>query len=329
MKTIMYHYVRPAAPGLPYFPYLALADFERQLDHFAATHGFVSRAAFERWVAGGPAPEGVLLTFDDGLRDHVDFVLPLLKARGIFGLFYVPSAPILTGALLDVHKVHLILGRLGGDAALKWVRERHPGLLADVAQQQVGAYGSHQDQTSTKVVKHLFNWDLAPGARGPVLDELLAFALDGSVPDWRDLYLDESGLSALVTAGMGVGPHGHEHAILSKLDAAAQETEIRSSCELVLAASGTLDWGYCYAHGIPEAFTDSTIDIVAAAGCPFAFAVSSEDTCTVFAEAPRYSLPRHNCNEFRHGSASTGTEETGTDVRHSQRHRRGHDVRSG
>ena len=96
MKAVMYHYVRPCAEGLPYFPYLALADFERQLDAFASTYGFVGREAFVDWAQGGPAPDGVLLTFDDGLRDHRDFVLPVLQRRGLFGVFYVPSGPAVT-----------------------------------------------------------------------------------------------------------------------------------------------------------------------------------------------------------------------------------------
>ena len=83
MKPVMYHYVRPCVEGLPYFPYLALADFERQLDTFASTCGFVGREAFVDWAQGGPAPDGVLLTFDDGLRDHRDFVLPVLQERGL------------------------------------------------------------------------------------------------------------------------------------------------------------------------------------------------------------------------------------------------------
>src|SRR5262245_54539378 len=56
VKPITYHYVRPAVPGLTHFPFLKLADFERQLDHFANTYGFVSRKAFEGWLAGGAAP---------------------------------------------------------------------------------------------------------------------------------------------------------------------------------------------------------------------------------------------------------------------------------
>ena len=64
MKPMMYHYVRPQAAGLPFFPYLALSDFERQLDHFEEAYGFVSTEAFTAWVDGAPAPAGVLHTFD-------------------------------------------------------------------------------------------------------------------------------------------------------------------------------------------------------------------------------------------------------------------------
>ena len=129
MKPVMYHYVRPSAPGLPHFPYLSLADFERQLDHFTKNYGFVSCRAFIDWVEGAPAPAGVLLTFDDGLRDHVDFVLPALHRRGLFGIFYVSSGPVLTRSLLDVHKVHLAVGCMGGPAALAWLKQMAPDLI--------------------------------------------------------------------------------------------------------------------------------------------------------------------------------------------------------
>ena len=77
-------------------------------------------------VEGGEAPSGVLLTFDDGLRDHIDCVLPVLRTRNLWGLFYVPSKPIAEGRLLDVHKVHLALGRLGGAAVLTWLEQNAP-----------------------------------------------------------------------------------------------------------------------------------------------------------------------------------------------------------
>ena len=180
MTPVMYHYVRPSAAALPHFPHLAVDDFERQLDHFSGTLGVVGREEFERWAGGGPAPPGFLLTFDDGLREHVDFVLPILRRRGLFGVFYVPSSPITDGIVLDVHGLHLALGRLGGRRVLDRLAVSKPRLLEQDA--GAGHYAAQVSDMATKRVKHLINWRLEPDERREVVADLLAFAFDGRPP---------------------------------------------------------------------------------------------------------------------------------------------------
>ena len=79
----------------------------------------MTREEFFASLETGRVPQGVLLTFDDGLADHYEHVLPLLVERGLFGFFYICTAPYATGRLLDVHRIHLYLGRLGGQVALE------------------------------------------------------------------------------------------------------------------------------------------------------------------------------------------------------------------
>jgi peptidoglycan/xylan/chitin deacetylase (PgdA/CDA1 family) len=300
----MYHYVRPDSPGLPYFPYLALSDFERQLDYFAASFGIVGRAAFAGWVEGGPPPDGVLLTFDDGLRDHFDFVLPTLRKRRLFGLFYVPSQPVIEGRLLDVHKVHLALGRLGGAAVLAWLGNHasHLMSLLDAFNDAESPYAAQVSETATRFVKSLFNWQLTPEQRGDVLDALLEYAFKGSPPDWRGHNLEEREMRALVEAGMGVGPHGHCHTAPALLTPQQRREEIETSCSFVEVAGGSRAWGYCYPYGAVNAER-----AVAESGCSFAFATGAGDINTEIATAARYALPRHDCNAFPHGAAVFGS----------------------
>lgn len=303
MKPVMYHYVRPSAPGLPHFPYLSLADFERQLDHFTKNYGFVSCRAFIDWVEGAPAPAGVLLTFDDGLRDHVDFVLPALHRRGLFGIFYVSSGPVLTRSLLDVHKVHLAVGCMGGPAALAWLKQMAPDLIPPDIKSRPTLYAAQSSDRATKFVKELFNWRLSAEERGPRLDALLNHAFLGSAPAWNDICLDEKGLRELSDAGMGVGAHSHRHLVSSQLSAEEELAEIETSCAFIKAAGLSLQWGYCYPHG---AFTERTQGAVAKAGFPFAFAVKAADIEDPFRVSDSYALPRHHCNAFSHGTASFG-----------------------
>ena len=81
---------------------------------------FPSQQEIERYVAGDGAAisaerPNMLLTFDDGLSDHYQYVLPELRRRGLWGIFYIPAGPYQSGRMLDVHCIHLLIGRYGGE----------------------------------------------------------------------------------------------------------------------------------------------------------------------------------------------------------------------
>ena len=161
---------------------------------------------------------------------------------------------------------------------------------------------------ATKLVKHLFNWQLSGAERAAALDALLAHAFDGAVPRWDDFYLDREATRELSEAGMGIGPHGHSHEVASRLARDSQREEIELSCAFVESAGGSRLWGYCYPHGVAESFSAETEKAVADAGCPFAFAVQASDITVPLAETRRFALPRHNCNAFPYGAVSYGEQ---------------------
>jgi peptidoglycan/xylan/chitin deacetylase (PgdA/CDA1 family) len=302
MKSVMYHYVRPFSVDLPHFPFLALRDFERQIDYFASTYGLVQRDEFVAWKIGGQVPKGVLLTFDDGLLDHYAYVYDVLRRRGAFGIFYIPSLPMMTGTFLPVHKLHLILGRLGGEAVLSRLLETKS--ISSLCELSDGV-DRYKDQTSsqaTKQVKYFFNWKLS-AEKLLVLNELYEYAFAGRPPSWEHFYLNEKQLLEMHAGGMGIGAHGYEHLLLSNLDVAAQRNEILASCKHVLSMVGSLEFGYCYAYGSKGSFNSDSQNILRDAGCPFAFAVKDGDIERCFLESEAFDLPRYDCNVFPHGTA--------------------------
>src|SRR6185295_4826270 len=157
----MYHYVRPERAALPYFRYLPLDGFRRQLDHFAATAHIVSADELQQALASGqPLRDSIVLTFDDGLRDHHEYVLPELRARGLWGIFFVSTLPYEQQRVLDVHKVHLALGRAGGQAVLRELEALiAPEMLQPeyVAQLAGELYRGHVEDEATARVKRLLN----------------------------------------------------------------------------------------------------------------------------------------------------------------------------
>jgi len=86
MKAIMYHYVQEDREKLPFFKHLNIGDFRKQLDFFESEYGFVTFDEWSRFAKTGvlpETPEKILLTFDDGLSCHYEYVFPELKSRGL------------------------------------------------------------------------------------------------------------------------------------------------------------------------------------------------------------------------------------------------------
>ena len=267
-------------------------------------------APAEREIAGGarrrgeqPLGDRLGQRIEHGLRDALADLGGAARNRP-----WVLGMQEGAGRILDVHKVHLALGRLGSQAAIAWLEENAPECLpADAKSGTADSPYAHQtsDET-TKFLKQLFNWRLTAEEREGALDGLLDHAFADSPPRWQDFYLDERGLRALSDAGMGVGPHSHSHEVSIRLSPERQLEEVRLSCDFVEENGGSRRWGYCYPFGLRSAFSQETERAVADAGCPFAFAFEARDIETTLEEAKRYALPRHNCNAFPHGAASYG-----------------------
>lgn len=94
MIVVMYHRIWTDAEAAhwPHIPYLHFDDWCRQLD----------------WMAEDG--RNFLLTFDDGLKCHVDLVLPELERRGLKGTFFVPARSAARSTACGIHNIHSWFG---------------------------------------------------------------------------------------------------------------------------------------------------------------------------------------------------------------------------
>lgn len=312
MKAVMYHYVRPSGVTPPDYHHLSLSDFQRQLDYFEDNHGFVSRDRFISIVDGeARVPnDGVVLTFDDGLRDHIRYVLPELRTRGLWGLFFVPTGPYVTGSLLDVHRIHVLLGRFGGkevlDVLLGLVSEE---MVPDRKREDFRnyTYVRQENAPATTRVKRVLNYYVSYDHRTEVLDRLEERILDKKV-DPGDYYMSIDELQELRESGMVVGSHSVSHRVFSKLAPEEQENEIRRSFDFLQEQLGGLHpKTFCYPYGGDHTYTDVTLEILEEYGCELAFDVNPRDITLEDIRNQHLALPRYDCNDFPYGEASGGT----------------------
>lgn len=303
----MYHYVRPTTDPPPFgYYHLDFGDFRAQLDHFADRVGFVERDAFLGALRGDRAlPEdGVVLTFDDGLLDHHEWVLPELRSRGLWGVFFVPTAPLVAGRRLVIQRVHALLGaHPAGD-----LRAAALAILDDADVPRTAAtdpddlYPDRETTDAVRGFKRLVNDGIPRTAVDTVLDRLedrFPIPTDASA-----YYLTETQVAALADAGMVVGAHSVTHPVLSTLSVSDQRYEVTESRQALDRITGQDVSLFAYPFGTAPTFTDDTESIVADAGFDAAFTtVPGAVSSTALADDP-FALARRDCTAFPGGDSS-------------------------
>lgn len=307
MKAIMYHYVRPYDPTYPYFRYLDVNDFIRQLEFLGNHYGFVSEEEFLECVSEARPNRGVVLTFDDGFVDHYQHVLPELKRLGLWGIFYIPTAPLTTDRILDVHRIHLLLGRYGGqeiaDALNGLLRDEMltPGLVEEFGS---STYVQQDNEASVNFVKRTLNYFIDIMYRTSVIDDLMSIYFPNEGELLQSVYMSKASLSEMHEEGMTLGSHSVNHQVMSRLTMEDQESEIRESFHMLETIRGSSSTKtFCYPYGGFQTFSLETESLLERASCQFSFNVESRDISQMDLAERRHALPRFDCNEFPYGTS--------------------------
>lgn len=311
MNVLMYHYVRPAPADLPYFRYLHRDDFAAQLDALARDYTIVTAAGFLEMLSGAAVPENsVLLTFDDGLRDHYDHVLPILEDRGLTGLFFVLADPPPDGKMFDVHAVHHLLGRHGGPAVLGALEAALDPAMIDDAKKALfdrSVYRHQSNDSSTQAVKKILNYFVAEAHRTELIAKVQS-ALGMGEGTGATLYLSQDQLRDMHRRGHLVASHGATHRVLRTLPEREQRDEIDRSFRWLDGALGDRAHRiFCYPYGGPDTYDSRTIGVLEALGCRAAFAVEPRPLRDSDLRTRPMALPRFDCNMFPFGTASLGS----------------------
>jgi peptidoglycan/xylan/chitin deacetylase (PgdA/CDA1 family) len=308
MKAIMYHYVREYNPNFPNFRFLDVKNFEKQLDYFHEQFGFVS---YEEWLQAldtkklGDAKGKILLTFDDAMSCHYDYVYKVLKKRGLWGVFYVPTQPFQTGKILDVHRIHLLCGSFHGLELLAILKSfLDESMIPDEKKKEF------REQTYTKqdnydgvtefkrILNYFVSYEYRESLINSVANELNYFF------STSDFYVPIKKLNEMKLNGNIIGSHTVSHPVMSKLNTSEQQAEINSSFHFLSSKIDIDIKTYCHPYGGFHSFDKRTIKILNEAEVNFSFNVESRDICdNDLASAIQY-LPRYNCNEFPFGKAS-------------------------
>jgi peptidoglycan/xylan/chitin deacetylase (PgdA/CDA1 family) len=309
--VLMYHDVRD--PESTAFPrryrlrsFLSPARLRVQLDDIARAFAVVSLvdvAAALRGEVDLP-PNAVALTFDDGLKDHYNVVLPLILDRGWPAAFFVPVAPVNDRRIMDAHKIQFILASCDSEAAVvaalfDLLRERRAGgddVPADSFLWQtwsVSRWANSWWSAEMVFVTRFLREGLAPKVAAEVIDRLFSRLVTQDERAFaEELYLSPSDVRALADTGLTVGGHGVRSVNLAGLPTIEQEIEIAGSARFVRHVMGAeRPWVFSYPNGGRDR---TSLEFLAHEQC--ALAVSTRRGCASAGvralDLPRFDGPQ-------------------------------------
>ena len=297
MLNIMYHYVRPYNKEYPNLNSLSIDTFKKQLDFFKKKYGFLSKDEYQSAVKEGKNPKGVVLTFDDGFRDHIDYVLPELIKRGLWGVFYISTGVYNKNKLLGVHRIHYLMGKYGAKKILNEVLKEINSNMLDhntISEFDKEIYTGGEYKDDERKLKRLLNYYINYKYRDEILNQLMKKFFNEEEL-FKEVYLSIDDIKKLVLNGSIVGSHTVTHRVLSRLPYLEQYSEIESSFNFINRITKQDYKSFAYPYGHKSSYNSDTLKVLEE--------LSVDDACIFDNKAQhvkikRYELSRIDCNQF-------------------------------
>ena len=271
IPILMYHFVRPSKKRLSErHNILELDSFLSQLTFLKNKFFFIdSREVLVSDNGSFKRRRPVWLTFDDGYKDCINYVLPALLTLEARGTFYIPTEAIFERKLLDVNKIHILLSSSKTPKQIMNVcSEVFKELkLAEVVGQSFDdlfmKYGKANlwNDAETEFLKKLLQRILPVQIRNQLLDQVFSTIVTRTESSWVDeFYLSPDDVRTLVDCGMEVGSHGHSHLWLEDLSESQQLIDVEKSFRLLESNSASSESRtLCYPFG---SYDETTLKIL-------------------------------------------------------------------
>ena len=307
MKALMYHYVRKFDLKFPYSKHKEIKDFVNEVKNLISL-GYEFKnvtEAIESLKKEEDLNKVVLLTFDDGLKDHID-AAKILKNLGIQkGTFYIPTQPYLNNEILHVHNAHLILSQ-EGEKSLDLLFEACKHLDISITnhsnykiEKEIhnNAYSRNETSSKIKEFKRLINYYGSIGVRDLLLNEIKRRI--GIFKKAEDVYLSFDEIKEISEMGFEIGSHGVSHTLLSRLDNENQKEELSSS-KIFLEKLISQDINsFCYPYGGKLSYNEYTLKLLKELNYHNAISVDPRDINNETIENNLFEIPRYDCNQIK------------------------------
>ena len=209
---------------------------ERLLRWLGARYELCTVARGWEEVQRGGGRSLVALTMDDGYRDNVDALLPILERVDAPATVYLESRPLDEGRVSWIHKWFWLVDRLGVDELGRRLEKActDSALAAELrGVREAGGDVAYQ-------LKRRMKYEIEPQVRDATIDAVYREEGGDEVELCARVYMDWEGARRLALGGVELGGHTVNHEVLARLDDGRVLEEIeegRASLERALESA--------------------------------------------------------------------------------------------
>src|SRR3989344_2144741 len=299
--SVMYHYVRDFPnTEFPEIKGMLTSKFEEQIIFLKKHFDFITVSEFTEHLAVKKRlkPNSIMLTFDDGLKDHYKNVFPILKKYGIKAIFYPITNPIIKKIVQPVQKVHFLYAKIGDD---KFREEYNMILKTDfnkyfdtynVNDKEIPGVNYRWDPPKVKNLKHMIGI-MPDDLKNKILNKIFPLHFDDEKTFSEELYLNKEEIKEMSEDGQEFGSHTLSHPILPSQSEEKQREEIVESKKILEKILNKKINSFCYPYG---KYNETTLKLVKEAGYTNAIIVNPEDNTK---NTNLFEINRYDCNDVK------------------------------
>lgn len=256
----MYHYVMNKGSIFQGRKGCSVDDLNKHLKTAKSEGKFVSKLFFEsnEFFTTKTEEEHFLWTFDDGLLEHYENVLPLLDEYKAFGIFAVPTK-IFENRLLKVHKAHILMSELQENFAetfLTWCKKE--GINLTEPTRQVLRRHYRWDELNVARVKYLINYSM----KNEFVDDVLSLMLEKFIGDESEIaksfYITKAQMKEMVGNGHLIAGHSHSHRSLTSMSVKMSANDLKRNINILKKNVGTVS-AFSFPYGKLTTFNERHI----------------------------------------------------------------------
>ncbi len=287
MNVYMFHYVNGEQFNYYHFD---KDDFEKVIINLLDSgKKIISFTKFKQIIKNNnkDIDNCILLTFDDGTRDHYDIVYPILKKYNISGLFFLCSN-ILEHRILDVNIIHQIIANSQFDDLFSNFQKMliENNITNDNYKMLIN---TEYDDKKMLYFKQMLQFILPDDIKNKILNKL-ANIYKVSL-NFDDYYMNVEQIKEMKENGMEFGFHASTHKRLEKLSYEEQFNEIISNMDL-LVKENIIDDDAAFSYPFGS-YNCDTLNILRKNKIKYAFGINMRQfTC----KDNLLTIPRYDCN---------------------------------